>query len=128
MDWNGRGEERPDPGGSGRLYRTGCRGGRIRTDDLLLPKQTRYLATLLPEAAKYKKIPCEKVDPVTDCETVLFASDDTTLRGVMSPVIHPSACGQVGKDLRAHARLRRLLSPSITGTGMGSTPLRSAIQ
>ncbi len=26
-----------------------CRGGQIRTDDLLLPKQTRYRATLHPE-------------------------------------------------------------------------------
>ena len=26
-----------------------CRGGRIRTYDLLLPKQTRYRATLHPE-------------------------------------------------------------------------------
>ena len=26
-----------------------CRGGQIRTDDLLLPKQARYRATLRPE-------------------------------------------------------------------------------
>ena len=26
-----------------------CRGGQIRTDDLLLPKQARYRATLHPE-------------------------------------------------------------------------------
>ena len=28
-----------------------CRGGQIRTDDLLLPKQARYRATLRPERA-----------------------------------------------------------------------------
>ena len=32
-----------------------CRGGRIRTYDLLLPKQARYRATLHPET--YLKLP-----------------------------------------------------------------------
>ena len=31
------------------FYRGCCRGGRIRTYDLLLPKQARYRATLHPE-------------------------------------------------------------------------------
>jgi hypothetical protein len=30
-----------------------CRGGQIRTDDLLLPKQTRYRATLHPEVSLF---------------------------------------------------------------------------
>src|SRR5690606_34923385 len=30
-----------------------CRGGRIRTYDLLLPKQARYRATLHPERVSY---------------------------------------------------------------------------
>jgi hypothetical protein len=40
-----------------RLY---CRGGQIRTDDLLVPNQARYRATLRPEllkeARRYKNI------------------------------------------------------------------------
>ena len=32
-----------------------CRGGQIRTDDLLLPKQARYRATLRPEI-QYKPL------------------------------------------------------------------------
>ena len=32
-----------------------CRGGQIRTDDLLLPKQARYRATLHPERISKKR-------------------------------------------------------------------------
>ena len=32
-----------------RVWRFFCRGGQIRTDDLLVPNQARYRATLRPE-------------------------------------------------------------------------------
>ena len=41
-------------------YSQFCRGGQIRTDDLLVPNQARYRATLRPEqlikARRYKNI------------------------------------------------------------------------
>ena len=33
-----------------------CRGGQIRTDDLLLPKQARYRATLHPEKISFQSL------------------------------------------------------------------------
>ena len=35
-----------------KAFFTFCRGGQIRTDDLLVPNEARYRATLHPEALK----------------------------------------------------------------------------
>ncbi len=39
--------------GFDRLWKSLCRGGRIRTYDLLVPNQARYRATLHPENNLY---------------------------------------------------------------------------
>lgn len=40
------------------------RGGRIRTYDLLLPKQARYRATLHPEGASFIDLPALRRDAI----------------------------------------------------------------
>jgi len=56
LSYGTKGAKVPMKKGQPELTLYTCRGGQIRTDDLLLPKQARYRATLRPE----QKIPADR--------------------------------------------------------------------